>query len=185
MKTVVWIVLALTLVSACSSEKDDAPAAGPRPSASPTLALPTSSVTVRPETPAWSTDEEVDGYRAAMKPVTSELDKLSAMSPDARIGRTRAALRAYSAASTEAVESLLQGKWGDRARGSVNTLIAALLEQQQYFDALANARDVAAIRARSDKTGQTLLVTRVCAAALEKDLGIGDGLLDLATRAAS
>jgi hypothetical protein len=116
-----------------------------------------------------------------MKPVTTQLTKLSAMSPSARLGRTRTALRAYARASTTAVESLLRGKWDDHVRPSVNTLIAALLDQQAYFDALAGRNDVASIRAAADKTGQVLLVTRTCAAALEKRLGVGDGLLDLAS----
>ncbi len=142
-------------------------------------------MTVQPADPAWSTEEAIDAYRAAMRPVNTRLTQLSEMPPDARLSKTRTALRSYSRASTAAVEAILTGQWGDDLRGSVNTLVAALLDQQQYFDALANGRDVATIQAQSDKTGQTLLVTRACAAALEKELGIGDGLIDLAPRGAS
>jgi hypothetical protein len=176
------MVLALCLLTACGGKHDaSSPSSHPPASSSvPSIPLPTSSVTVKPASPAWSTAQAVAGYRAAMRPVNHQLTALSSMSPKAKIGATRTALRAYAQASTGAVESLLAGRWGDELRPGVNTLIAGLLDQETYFDALAGSKDLAAIRAQGSKTSQTLLITRTCAAALEKDLGVGDGLLDLA-----
>jgi hypothetical protein len=177
-KNIAWLVLALSLLAACSSEKTASTEAAPAAGAPSGIATPTSNVSVPPADPAWSTKQAANGYRDAIGGVTDELTKLSRMSPKATLTKTRVALRGYSQASTTAVEKLLKGKWDTEAAPAVNTLIAALLDQQQYFDSLANEASTDSIRAQSQNTAKTLLVTRYWSAELEKKLGVSDGLLD-------
>lgn len=178
MKNIAWFLLALALLTACASEKGGSPQSAPSASAPPGIATPTSNVSVAPADPAWSTTQASDGYRDAISSVTGELASLSKMSPKTNLKQTQAALRAYSQASTASVEQLLQGSWGPDVAPTVNTLIAALLDQQKYFDALAGSTSADVIRAQADKTAQILLVTRYWSAELEKKLGVSEGLLD-------
>lgn len=180
MTKALWLILALCLVSACSSENSDSsarPVSHQEPS-QVAVATPTSNVSVPPADPAWSTKQAARGYRDAIAIVTGGLEKLSAMSPKAGLSKTAKALRAYSQASSDAVEQLLKGRWSDDARPIVNTLIAALLDQQRYFDRLANGTSTDSIRAQADQTAKTLLVTRYWSGELEKKLGVSGGMLD-------
>lgn len=184
MRHAAWFVLGLCLVtSGCASGggTSQRPHASGTPTASASLVLarPTSSVTVVPVDAAWPRPEEIRQYRAALKPVNRRLTALSRMPATAGIDATRAALSAYADASGDAAQTLSGGSWGPDVRGHVNTLIAALLDQRTFLDGLAAAPTVAAIQARSDRTGQVLLVTKASGGAVEKDLGIGSGLLGL------
>jgi len=115
-----------------------------------------------------------------MRPSTRALTGLSKMPATTGLDQTRTAIRGLGRASGRSAEALRTGSWSTDARDRVNTLIAALLDQQTFLDDLAAKPDMDAIRAASSQTGQTLLTTRACAAALEKVLGIGDGMLGLA-----
>jgi len=191
-----WFVLALLLVGGCASkgglsshadpDASSAPTAGTTApateSAQPTpLARPSSTVTVGPVAVPWKRPEEVRRYRAAMRPVATELQALASMSASTPLAGTRTAIRALSGASGDAAESLRTGSWAPDTRSAVNALIAALLAQQDFLDQLADKPDLAAIRAASDGTGRVLLATQAAAGALQKKLGIAGNPLDLAS----
>ncbi|WP_418060708.1 hypothetical protein [Pimelobacter simplex] len=184
MRSVVRLLIGVLLLTGCSTGPDaPAPGPGPRASQSPgPLAIPTpsSTITVQPAAQPWTTAESVRRYRAAMRPVNRRLDGLAALSPAAPLDEARAALRAFARSSAQAATALSRGAWSAATSDRVTTLVAALLDQADFLDGLADEPDLTAIRAEADRTGRTLLVTRTCAAALEKVLGIGDGLLDLA-----
>ncbi|MBO9524084.1 MAG: hypothetical protein J7518_21310 [Nocardioidaceae bacterium] len=170
MKNAAWFVLLLCLaggaLGGCSSADDKRAAHEPREH-------------------TWSRQQAVGAYRAAMQPVTRELEALAAMPTSARLEQTRAALRTFARASEKAAGTLRAGSWDVDLRTHVDGLVAALTDQAEFLDELAAKPDLAAVRAAAEQSGRTLLLTRTSAAAVEKDLGIGDRLLDLAASGTS
>jgi hypothetical protein len=126
---------------------------------------------------AWTDAEAAQHYRDAVGPLSDQLAVLSQIAPDATIDDARAALRAYGAAAGAAARALADGRWAEPLQEPVEDLRAELQDQAAQFERLAGLPDVAAIQAESDASSASVATARSRAAAVERALGIDDGLL--------
>lgn len=170
-----WLVAvsAAATVAGCSS---DAPASSTSaaPSIPPITVLPTpsSSVTVTSTGTPWESSEALTQYRSIMADTQKALADLSRQSPDTPAKDVRTAVQAVADTSRSAGQRLQAGRWAAAVRPEINTLIAALLEQADFFEIVAARSSLDAMRADSEKIAQTLLVTQAVTSGAESALSL-------------